>query len=415
MIPTGATKTFLSMRSAKGTSTILFIAGDMSGDIYTARLASSLAKDHPQMILHAIGGEQLGSAIKGTGGTWLADTTGYGTMGIYSTLPNYLLGKSAQKKMRSFVNENPIDLVVLCDWGGANCRQLSFFHKAGIPVLYYFPPGSYRRNGHPGRDIVRFATRVATPFRWSAERLVDAGCSAEWVGHPILESTQKESDREDLRQEFEVGPCEKLIALLPGSRISEIRVLAPRLAETARILSREPGMKFIVPIPESLKDEVNSFFPPSVRIVLNRTADALTASDAAVVKTGTATLEAAVIGTPQVAIYDFGWIGRIEWLLLWMWKKIPFIAMPNIILQRLAVEELLGLSCRAEAIAAALKKLLENDGPRKTLTFDYASIRKHLGEDLPRFATVRTVEIILEMLAEQPGDTLQKPRLVPCY
>jgi len=398
MIPTGATKTFLSMRSAKCTSTILFIAGDMSGDIYTARLASSLAKDHPQMILHAIGGEQLGSAIKGTGGTWLADTTGYGTMGIYSTLPNYLLGKSAQKKMRSFVNANPIDLVVLCDWGGANCRQLSFFHKAGIPVLYYFPPGSYRRNGHPGRDIVRFATRVATPFKWSAERLVAAGSCAEWVGHPILESPQKKSDRKELRQEFEVGTGEKLIALLPGSRISEIRVLAPRLAETARILSREPGMKFIVPIPESLQDEVHSFFPPSVRIVVNRTADAFTASDAAIVKTGTATLEAAVIGTPQVAVYDVGWVTRIEWLLLWTWKRIPFIAMPNIILQRRAVLELLGLACTPQAIASEIIILLKNGIVRKRMLKDYDEIKKCIGSELPFSATELTVRMILEML-----------------
>jgi len=387
------------MRTADGNSTILFIAGDMSGDIYTARLAKRLSETHPDLILHAIGGRNLGDAIKGSRGAWLADTTNCSMIGLYSTLPVYLRGKMCQMKMRRFVRANPVDLVVLCDWGGANCRQLSFFAKEGIPTLYYFPPGSWKRNGHPGRDIVRFATRVATPFRWSAERLAAAGCQADWVGHPILELTPKAIDREDLRKEFGVGPGEKLIALLPGSRISEIRILAPRLAETARILSGEPDLKFIVPIPESLTDEVSSHFPSSVRIVANRTADALAAADVAVVKTGTATLEAAVIGTPQVAVYDFGWIGRIEWLLLWMWKKIPFIAMPNIILQRMVVPELLGLACTSEAIASEVLILLENRTERVRMLKDYGEITKCLGTKLPFSATEHTAKMILAMLS----------------
>ena len=398
-----------------GARSILFIAGDMSGDIYTARLARNLAEHHSHLILHAIGGRHLGEAISGSRGNWLADTTNCSAIGLCSTLPMYLRVKLGQmKKMRRFVRANPVDLAVLCDWGAANCRQLTFFHREGIPTLYYFPPRSWKRTGNPGRQIVRFVTRVATPFKWSAERLGAAGCRAEWVGHPILESVKNVRSREDLRREFGVRADEKLIALLPGSRISEIRILAPRLAEVSKILSREPGVKFIVPISEQLMHMVSPYFPPTVQIVTDRTGDALTAADAAVVKTGTATLEAAVIGTPQVAVYDFGWVGRIEWLLLWMWKRIPFIAMPNIILQRMVVSELLGLSCSAEAIAVAVKSLLENDAVKETLACDYDEIRRHLGEDLPDTATARTVEIILEMLEEQSVETLHRFPSGPC-
>jgi lipid-A-disaccharide synthase len=122
----------------------------------------------------------------------------------------------------------------------------------------------------------------------------------------------------------------------------------------------------------------------------------------AVVKTGSATLEAAVAGAPQVTVYDLGWASRFEWLLLWMWKKIPFIAMPNIILQRRLVPELLGLHCRPEAIAAAVNRLLGNQEDRLQMEEGYKEIRAHLGENLPFGASARTVEILEEMLGE-PG------------
>jgi lipid-A-disaccharide synthase len=242
--------------------------------------------------------------------------------------------------------------------------------------------------------------RVATPFEWSATKLAAAGCRADWVGHPLLESKSGPGSRELLRREFGVEPNEKLVALLPGSRVSEIRVLSPRLAAAARILARERPMKFIVPVPAPLVQKARAYFPPDIKILVGRATDVLLACDAAVVKTGSATLEAAVAGAPQVTVYDLGWTARIEWLLLWMWKRIPFIAMPNIILQRMLVPELLGLNCRPEAIAAGVSRLLRSDEDRRLMEAGYGEIRTHLGGNLPHGATERTVEILEEMLGE---------------
>lgn len=381
---------------------ILFLAGDMSGDIYASRIAKRLSFRHPDWTLHALGGRNLGAAITGTGGVWIGDTTNCSAISLSSVLAIYPRAKWLSIRMRRFVRRNPVDAVVLCDWGGFNCAQLEFFKKAGIPVLYYFPPRSWQRNGKPGLHIAPLVTRVATPFEWSATRLIEAGCSAEWVGHPILESTDGNRSREELRREFGVKNNEKLIALLPGSRVPEINILAPRMADAAEKLSCEYGAKFVVPVPEPLMERAHRFFPADMKIIVGRAADALRACDAAVVKTGTATLEAVIAGAPQVAVYDVGWISRIEWLLLWMWKRIPFIAMPNIILQRMAVTELLGLNCRSDLIAAAVGKLLRSDEELKMMKADYKEIRSHLGENLPAGATERTVEILEEMLSEKP-------------
>jgi lipid-A-disaccharide synthase len=388
------------MQNTSRSRSILFLAGDMSGDLYTSRLAKRLADRHPDWTLHALGGRHLGAAIEGTGGVWIGDTTNCSAIGICSVLTICLRARSLSNRLRRFVRAHPVDAVVLCDWGGFNCGQLNFFNKAGIPILYYFPPRSWQRTGNPGLRIAPFVTRVATPFEWSAQRLTAAGCRAEWVGHPLLESIEGERSREELRSEFGVGENEKLIALLPGSRMSEIKILAPRMAAAAEKLCSEHGAKFVVPLPGPMVEKARAYFPPAVKIMVGRAADALRACDAAIVKTGTATLEAVVAGAPQVAVYDFGWSVRIEWLLLWMWKRIPFIAMPNIILQRMAVQELLGLNCRPDLIAAAVGKLLQNNGERAVMAADYTEIRRHLGENLPLGATERAAEILEEMLEE---------------
>lgn len=378
--------------------TILFIAGDLSGNANTTRLAECLVARHPGMVVHALGGAALGAVAKKSGGTWIADTTNCSAIGITSVLLIYARAKWMSLRMQQFVRKHPVDAVVLCDWGGFNCRQLKFFNTMGIPILYYFPPRSWQQSGKAGLAFAPLVTRVATPFSWSAERLNAAGCRADWVGHPLLETAMAPSRREVLRAEFGVQPGERLVALLPGSRKSEVRVLSPRMVKAAEILTKDSPIKFVVPVPEPLLEMAHKMFPPPFHILAGRSTDALLAADAAIVKMGSATLEAAVLGAPQVSVYDFGWATRLEWILLWAWKKIPFIAMPNIILQRELVPELLGRNCRPEAMAKALNGLLENPEAIQEMENGYQEIRRQLGSELPHGATMATARILEEML-----------------
>ncbi len=387
--------------------TILFIAGDLSGNANTTRLAECLVARHPGVVVHALGGPSLGKIARESGGTWIGDTTNCSAIGISSVIPIYARAKWMSVRMQRFVRKHGVDVVVLCDWGGFNCRQLEFFNSVGIPILYYFPPRSWQQSGKAGLAIAPHVTRVATPFPWSAERLKAAGCRADWVGHPLLETAMAPSQREKLRAEFGVEPGESLIALLPGSRKPEVRVLGPRMAKAAEILAKDPRRKFVVPVPEPLLERARKVFPSSFLLLPGRSADALLAADAAIVKMGSATLEAAVLGAPQIAAYDFGWASRLEWLLLWSWKKIPFIAMPNIILQRELVPEMLGMKCQPEAMAMAVENLLSNPEAKQTMENGYQEIRRQLGSELPEGATVATMNILEEMLRKDPG-TLQR-------
>jgi len=387
---------------------LIFSAGDVSGDIYAARLAGEVLKHHPDWTIHAVGGQHLARAINGE---MIGDSSRMSAMGISEGILIWPRGRVLSWRLREFMRANPVDLVVLCDWGYFNCGQFRFLRALQVPTLYYFPPSSWWRHGTAGLGIVPWVTRVATPFSWSAKRLAGAGCDAEWVGHPLLDREVSRENRGELRREFGVRGEEELIAFFPGSRLPELKVLGPKMAKVAELLRKEREVRFVVPVPENLADQVSRYFPSYVKFVPGRGADALTACDAAVVKTGTSTLEATVIGAPQIAIYDIGWMLRLEWMLLWTWKRIPFIAMPNIILERMAVPELLGPDSNPEAILIALKELLDNEVTRGRMQEDYREIRRLLGSDLEKPATLRVAEIIEEMLIPERDGEMESEAL----
>ena len=310
---------------------VLFLAGDLSGERYAARLARAFAGRHPEFSVHALGGQELGKLCVQTGGVWLGDTTNCSAIGLTSVIPLYCYGRLLQFRMRHLVRRRGVDAVVLCDWGGYNGRQLHFFRSRGVPSIYYIPPGSWKRSGRRSLRLARLTTRVATPFSWSAERLDAAGGSAEWVGHPLLETRLDVGARSRMRTALGIGDEEKLVAIMPCSRLTELRVLGPRFSHAARIMARRlPSIRFIAPVPSALYRHAAKYIAPPVQIVEGRSGDVLAAADVAIVKTGSATLEAALAGVPQVAAYDVGNLTKIEWVLLWSWKHIPFVSLPNI-------------------------------------------------------------------------------------
>ena len=335
------------------------------------------------------------------GGQFLGDSTHCSAIGILSGIKIFFRCQRLRGEVWRFLQNNRVDAAVLCDWGAFNARLLlPDLHALGIPVLYYFPPRSWQRTGSPGLGIAPLANRVATPFQWSAERLQAAGCRAEWVGHPSVEPAHADEARPALRRKFGVKENEKLVALLPGSRRSEIRILAPRLTRAAELLQADLPIRAVAVVPRELEEEARANFPSSIPVFADCAEDLLWASDAAIVKMGTASLEAVLAGTPHITVYDVSIPRRVEWILLWAWKRIPFFAMPNIILQREAIPELTGLKCHPDKMAAALKGLLTDETAREQMLRDYALIKKALGSELPVSPTERTAQIVEEMLAQ---------------
>lgn len=386
---------------------ILMTAGDVSGDVHTAALAHTLLERNPAHSLHVLGGPRLQAVgLESPGGQVLGDTTNCSTIGILSAIHIYFRCWKLRAQLRCFLDQHHVDLAVLCDWGAFNGRILPEIHARGIPVLYYFPPRSWQQRGTSGLGIVPFVSRVATPFEWSAARLQAAGCRAEWVGHPSIAKVRPPEERAALRLRFGVQPEEKLVALMPGSRQTEINVLAPKLAKAAELVTAERRVRFIAVLPQELADEARARLPTSIPVVTDCATDLLLAADAAIVKTGTASLEAVLAGVPHLTVYDVTIPTRIEWVLLWAWKRIPFYAVPNMILQRAAIPELLGRKCQPDRIAATVQSLLDEGPVRRQMLQDYELVRRALGSELPMAATERTAEIVEEMLHETADPAL---------
>jgi lipid-A-disaccharide synthase len=375
--------------------TLLFCAGDLSGDIHAARLAREVLRRHPDWKIYALGGAHLRSA----GAEIIGDTSDFGIIGFMSAmavLPRLLWLRHTANQ---FLKARRVDAAVLCDWGGFNSRLLKEINRRNVPSLFYFPPRSWQQTGEGGLAIATQATRIATPFDWSAKRLQNAGGNAEWVGHPLLEivrEARQKYSRDETRAALGVGEGQLLIAVFPGSRAGELSIIALHLAGAMTLLNQKfPGqLRFVVVVPEGARARVQPLFPDAT-IWENRSTEALLACDLAMVKSGTITLEAAVCDTPQIVVYDVGLAATAQIYLTGLRKKIPFVAMPNIILNRGFIPELLMEFCRAPNIAEKIGTLISNPPARDAMRREYSHVRTALGENLPFTATHRTADFIV--------------------
>ena len=378
--------------------TLFFCAGDLSGDIHSARLACEVLRRHPDWKIYALGGAHLREA----GAKIVGDTSTLGVIGYVSALAVTPRSLSLKKAALRFLKSQRVDGIVMCDWGGFNTRFLPHIKNLKIPTLYYFPPRSWQQSGEGGLAIAPLVEAIATPFEWSAKRLQAAGGNAQWVGHPLLEivaESKVQHPREKIRKELGVAADEFLVALFPGSRPAELKIIAPHVAGAVGVLRARFGAKvrFVVAVPRGAAVAVKSHFP-DVAIWENRASQILSSCDAAIVKSGTATLEAAVCDAPQVVVYDVSRLVEAQVRLTGLRKKVPFVAMPNIILQRGVVPELLGKNCRAQFIAEAMSTLIESPVARAAMRAEYSLVRAALGATLPYTATSRTADILDEMV-----------------
>jgi lipid-A-disaccharide synthase len=323
-------------------------------------------------------------------------------MSAMAALPRLLW---MRHKANQFLKARRVDAAVLCDWGGFNSRLLKEINRRNVPSLFYFPPRSWQQKGEGGLAIATQATRIATPFDWSAKRLQNAGGNAEWVGHPLLEivrEARQKYSRDETRAALGVEEGQLLIAVFPGSRAGELNVIAPHLAGAMKLLNQKfPGqLRFVVVVPEGARARVQPLFE-DVTIWENRSTEVLLACDLAMVKSGTITLEAAVCDAPQVVVYDVGLAATAQIYLTGLRKKIPFVAMPNIILNRGFIPELLMEFCRAPNIAAKMESLISNPEARDSMRREYSQVRTALGENLPYTATQRTADILEEIVSQR--------------
>lgn len=366
------------------------IAGEASGDLHGANLVRALRRTDPSAQIRAWGGDMMRQA----GAEVVKHYRDLAFMGFIEVVANLRTILGNMRFCKRDIEAFAPDAVIFIDYPGFNLNIASWCHKRKYKTFYYISPQVWAWKEGRVRTIKKNVDHMLVILPFEREFYRKHAYEVDYVGHPLLDALndRKPVEKEAFRRE-EGLDGRPLVALLPGSRRQEIRAMLPAMVRMADVF---PDYQFAVaatPVQhKSLYEEIIG--SRDVKIVTGRTYDLLSSAHAAAVTSGTATLETALIGTPEVVCYKGSpvsyFIGR-------MVVKVPFISLVNLIAGREVVRELIQGAMNPERLAEELARIL--DGPaRERMLSDYREIRHRLGDG---GASLRAADLIVGYLEKE--------------
>jgi lipid-A-disaccharide synthase len=366
---------------------VLFSAGETSGDLNAAPVAATLARLRPDLHLVGLGGSRMREA----GVELIEDTVSRAVMGfaeIVRYLPQHL---ARLRRLDSRLARGRVALVVCVDYGGFNLRLAALAAKRHVPVLYFISPQVWASRAGRMRSMARTVTKAAVILPFEEKLLRDNGIDATFVGHPMLDRATNLPDRATARAALGLGPG-PVLALFPGSREQEVeRLIEPFVGAAREVQRRIPGLQVVVShAPNVTIDTARCPYP----VVQAPSMTVLRAATAALCKSGTTTLEAAVTGCPLVIAYR---TSALTYQIARRLVTIPYIGMVNVVAGRGIAPEFIQNGVRPDAMADALVPLLEEGSAvRATEVAELAKVRAALG-------TPGAAERVAEMASRLAG------------
>ncbi|MBI4003291.1 MAG: lipid-A-disaccharide synthase [Nitrospira defluvii] len=356
---------------------ILIVTGEASGDLHGAHLVKALKELSPSLQVVGIGGASMQAA----GAELVKDIPQLDVMG--------LIGLSAVKallqrisRIRRLIKGERWDLVVLIDNPGLNFHFARVAKACGLKVLYYIAPQVWAWRQGRMRWIQQRVDHVLATLPFEEVLYKKAGVRCTFVGNPILDEVAPSYDRQALRRQFGLSDAGPVIGLFPGSRKGELHEHMPLLLETVkRLAERHPAMQFILAQASSIQDQLLEGFvresPVPIRVFRNQASEVMAASDLLVVKSGTSTLQAAVVGTPMILFYRASsWITyRLARLLI----RVPWIGLANLVAGRGIVPELIHDEATPERLMQETERLLADSRAYQDMQAALLSVRQALG------------------------------------
>jgi len=383
-------------------STVLLSVGDASGDVYASDFVRELRARHPQARFLGLGGDEMQKA----GVELVVHQRDVAVSGLFELVPDLHRIVRAWRRMVAVLREARPDLVVLVDSSGFNIPFARRARRRGCPTLYYVSPQVWVWRTGRIRKLARWVNQLAVIFPFEKgiyADYADARVAVEYVGHPLVErlrSVRESLDRAGARAALGLPEEAVVVALLPGSRRAEMRHLLPLQLAVAKVLhARDPRIHFVLPRAASVDREVlergirEAGLPSLLRVeIVDGSAHAvLRAADVALLKPGTSTLEATLLGCPQVVAAR---TNRLTAALLRRMVKVDTLTMPNLIAGEAVVPEFLQEDARAERIAEAVLALVR--GPAREEQLErLRSVREQLSQG---GAAKRAAEIASEMI-----------------
>ncbi len=357
---------------------VLFSAGEASGDLYAASLATELFRLDPTVLIGGIGGTRFSQVANQP---LIADSSKWGAMSIIQSVRSGIGAIPHYRAIKRVLRTTEPGVFVPIDFGFMNLKLCRAAKEAGWKVVYFVPPGSWRRD-RQGADVPRLSDAVVTPFPWSFEILKQMGANVHFFGHPL-----KQIHKSLIETPFE----RKGLAILPGSRQSELEQLVPTLKETVNDYQGQIQL----PVPKTFIPYLEKNWARTQDNILNGAETgtvmrALRTSEAGIICSGTATLEAALSQTPTVVVYRVSDLVILE-LRLIRFKRPQFVSQPNILLQREVVPELIQENFTVEKLKRTLDEI-QTDAVAQKQRSAFAEISDLLGGD---DCITKTAELIL--------------------
>lgn len=353
--------------------TVMIVAGETSGELYGALLAAALKKQRPDIQILGVGGERMQQAGVELI-SWISSA-----FGLTESLTSLLAIRRTFRKSVAMLQSREPEVLVLIDYPDFNLRLAQEAKKRHIKVLYYVSPQVWAWRKKRVGKIVRLVDRMAVVLPFEEEIYRAAGLPCEFVGHPVYDEIRNlPADKDELKSDLGIEKGRPLLALLPGSRTHELEKNLPLMLSVVREYKRvSGGYQFCIPFAPNTDVEKYSRTIRLLKaegVVINKgeSLKVLAASEAAVITSGTATLQAALLGVPLVVVYRLHpltyWIGR-------MIVRVRHISLVNILSDREVVRELLQSEATAGNIASELRKVLSDSPCRKSMTEAYTAIK----------------------------------------
>ena len=376
---------------------ICIIAGEASGDLHGASLVKALKESGGPLVFFGLGGPRLREA-----GVEMVYPPPLNVVGFTEVVAKIAQLFRAFHKVKQALVDRSADLLVLIDYPELNLRLARFAHRRNIPVLFYISPQVWAWRAGRVKTIARVVDRMAVILPFEEEFYRARGMAVEFVGHPLGDVLEETRSQKEEPEPQGTGPESTVIGLLPGSRPTEVNQILPVLLDTAWALKQRFSgpLVFWLPIAPSLDPAViRGKAAPyqqrglSLRLISGGSPGALKRCDLALVASGTATLEAAILGVPMIIVYK---VSAVNYWIAKRLIKVPYIGLVNWIAGEKIISEFVQDQAHPKALTEEALKLLNDPVQREELRTKMALVRQKLGGP---GASRRVARMALEMLS----------------
>jgi lipid-A-disaccharide synthase len=380
---------------------IAFSAGETSGDQHAAQVFLEMKKHQPGIVGFGMGGihmERAGIEIR-------YDSSAIGVIGVIEVIKHYPQIRRVFSAMKQVLLTEKPDLLICVDYKEFNYKLARFAKKQGIKVLFYVSPQVWA--WRPGR-VKKYGAVIdmmAVIFPFEVPYYAKENIPVRYVGHPCVDKVRPALSRNEALRKFGLISAKTVIGIMPGSRVNEIERMLPVMLEAAKLLQNKfPGMHFVLPQADSIPDKLLESYLKNSRLMItvikHQPYDVIQCCHAIMTTSGTASLETALLGIPMVIAYKLStltyWLGRLL-------VKTPYIGLPNIMLGKPAVKELIQQDATADNLVAEITKILNEEFYLEQMRRDLQEVKQQLGQG---GGSKNTALLALEMLGVKKADDL---------